>query len=132
MDTSDTSRHLPAEGPPALPVRSTSPSCTPRTTSHLDHEEQYALPLVAARLGASGWATFGATAGKACGLEGAADMFPWLLDDPPAATSERLLNMLPAPARLLCTLWQPSYARTPRWLAATHTEPAPAAQRHSP
>jgi iron-sulfur cluster repair protein YtfE (RIC family) len=61
-------------------------------TAHMEHEEEYALPLVEAHLGAQGWGA-------------------------PTATSKRLLNMLPPPARLLYrALWRPSYARTPRWV----------------
>lgn len=88
-------------------------------TAHMEHEEEYALPLVEAHLGAAGWAAFGKTAGKSTGLKGAAELFPWLLEDAPAATSRQLLSMLPPPARLLYTaLWRPRYARTPRWVTA--------------
>lgn len=89
-------------------------------TAHMEHEEQYALPLVESHLGAQGWAAFGKTAGKSTGLKGAAELFPWMLDGAPPATSKRLLNMLPPPARLLYrALWRPGYARTPRWVTAT-------------
>lgn len=85
-------------------------------TAHMAHEEEFALPLVAAHLGVQGWAAFGKTAGKSTGLKGAAELFPWMLDGATAATSKRLLNMLPPPARLLCrALWRPRYARTRRW-----------------
>lgn len=88
-------------------------------TAHMDHEEEYALPVVAARIGARGWAGFGQTAGKSEGLQGAAEMFPWMLDGAPAAISQRLLAMLPLPARLLYRArWRPRYAGTPRWAAA--------------
>lgn len=86
---------------------------------HMEHEEQYALPLVEAHLGAQGWAAFGKTAGKSTGLKGAAELFPWLLEGAPAGTGKRLLHMLPPPARLLYrAVWQPAYARTPRWVTA--------------
>lgn len=88
-------------------------------TAHMEHEEDYALPLVEAHLGAQGWAAFGKAAGKSAGLKGAAELFPWMLDGAPAATSKRLLNMLPPQARLLYrALWRPGYARTPRWVTA--------------
>jgi hypothetical protein len=85
-------------------------------TAHMEHEEDHALPLVEAHLGPEGWAAFGEAAGKSGGLKGAAELFPWMLDDAPADTSKRLLAMLPPPARLLYrALWRPGYARTPRW-----------------
>jgi Hemerythrin HHE cation binding domain len=91
----------------------------PALTAHVEHEEEYALPLVEAHLGAEGWAAFGKTAGKSTGLTGAAELFPWLLDGAPAATSKRLLHMLPPPARLLYrAVWRPAYARTPRWVTS--------------
>jgi Hemerythrin HHE cation binding domain len=88
--------------------------------SHMEHEENHALPLVEAHLGPEGWAAFGKAAGKSAGLSGAAELFPWMLDGAPAATSKRLLGMLPPPARLLYrAVWRPRYARTPRWGTAT-------------
>jgi iron-sulfur cluster repair protein YtfE (RIC family) len=88
--------------------------------SHMEHEEDRALPLVEAHLGLEGWAAFGKAAGKSEGLRGAAELFPWMLDGAPADTRKRLLAMLPAPARLLYrAVWRPGYARTPRWDAAT-------------
>jgi hypothetical protein len=59
-------------------------------------------------------------AGKSTGLKGAAELFPWMLDGALPATSRRLLNTLPPPARLLYrALRRPGYARTPRWITAT-------------
>jgi hypothetical protein len=85
----------------------------------MEHEEDYALPLVEQHLGPEGWAAFGRAAGKSGGLRGAAELFPWILDGAPADTSTRLLGMLPPPARLLYrALWRPGYARTSRWGAA--------------
>src|SRR6266581_2650763 len=84
--------------------------------SHMQHEEDQALPLVEAQLGPQGWAAFGKAAGRSEGLRGAAELFPWMLDGAPADTCKRLLGMLPAPARLLYrAVWRPGYARTPRW-----------------
>ena len=88
--------------------------------SHMQHEEDQALPLVEAHLGPAGWAAFGKAAGRSEGLRGAAELFPWMLDGAPADISKRLLGMLPAPARLLYrVVWRPGYARTPRWDAPT-------------
>lgn len=58
--------------------------------------------------------------GKARGLRGGAEFFPWMLNGAPADTSKRALAQLPAPARLLYrAVWRPGYARTPRWDIAT-------------
>jgi hypothetical protein len=84
--------------------------------AHMDHEEDQALPLVEAHLGPAGWAAFRKAAGKSQGLRGGAELFPWMLDGAPADTSERVLGMLPPPARLLYrAVWRPGYGRTPRW-----------------
>ena len=89
--------------------------------SHMQHEEDQALPLVEAHLGPQGWAAFGKAAGRSEGLRGAAELFPWMLDGATADTSKRLLGILPPPARLLYrALWRPGYARTPRWATATN------------
>ena len=89
---------------------------TAALSSHMQHEEDQALPLVEAHLGPQGWAAFGKAAGRSEGLRGAAELFPWMLDGAPADTRKRLLGMLPAPARLLYrAVWRPGYARTPRW-----------------
>jgi hypothetical protein len=84
--------------------------------AHMEHEETAALPLVAERLGVSGWREFGAHFRKTQGLRAAADFFPWLLDEAPAASRARVLRILPPPARLLYrAVWKPRYQRTPRW-----------------
>ena len=89
-------------------------------TGHMAHEEDEALPLVAAHLGPAGWAAFGRRAARDQGLLGAAEFFPWMLDGAPADTTRRLLGMLPPPARLLYrAVWRPAYARRPRWASAT-------------
>jgi hypothetical protein len=88
--------------------------------AHMEHEEDQALPLVETFLGPAGWAAFAQEIRKAQGLRGAAEFFPWMLDDAPRAIRKRVLGMLPPPARLLYrTVWAPGYARTPRWDAAT-------------
>lgn len=88
--------------------------------THMQHEEDQALPLVEAHLGPGGWAAFRKAVGKSQGLRGGAELFPWMLDGAPADTSKRVLGMLPPPARLLYrAVWCPGYARTPRWTTAT-------------
>jgi iron-sulfur cluster repair protein YtfE (RIC family) len=84
--------------------------------AHMEHEEDHALPLVEAYLGPDGWAAFRRAVGKSQGLRGGAELFPWMLDSAPAATSRAVLAMLPPPARLLYrAVWRPGYVRTPRW-----------------
>lgn len=85
-------------------------------TAHLRHEEEKALPLVAAYLGAKGWAVFGRAVARLHGLSGAAEFFPWMLDGADPATRQHLLALLPLPVRLIHrAVWAPRYARTSRW-----------------
>ena len=85
-------------------------------SSHLRHEENEALPLVATYLGAKGWAAFGRSVAKTHGFSGVAEFFPWMLDGADPATRQQLLALLPPPARLVYrTLWAPRYARATRW-----------------
>jgi hemerythrin HHE cation binding domain-containing protein len=85
-------------------------------TAHLRHEEEKALPLVAAYLGAKGWAAFGRAVARLHGLSGAAEFFPWMLEGTDPATSKHLLALLPLPVRFIHrAVWAPRYARTSRW-----------------
>lgn len=82
---------------------------------HMRHEETAALPMVETHLGPAGWAAFGAQFRGAQGVRGAAEFFPWLLDDAPAETTARVLGLLPPPVRLLYRLfWARSYRRATR------------------
>ena len=84
--------------------------------THMSHEEAEALPLVESRLGPEGWARFIKAIRERQGVKGAAEFLPWLLDDAPAETSQRVLGGLPAPVRILYrTIWRPGYSRTTRW-----------------
>jgi len=84
--------------------------------AHMRHEEHAALPLVAKHLGADGWRAFGQHFRTTQGLRGAAEYFPWLLDEAPATTQARLLRILPPPARFLYRrVWKPRYQRASRW-----------------
>ncbi|MEU6209595.1 hemerythrin domain-containing protein [Streptomyces sp. NPDC089922] len=85
---------------------------------HMHHEEDLALPLAQTHLGAAGWSTYVKYLQKTQGLGGAAEFLPWALDGVPPATRKAVLGKLPAPARVLCRLvFEPRYARTPRWTA---------------
>jgi hypothetical protein len=95
-------------------------------TSHLRHEEDKALPLVAAYLGTKGWAAFGRSVARIHGLSGTAEFFPWMLDGTDPATRKQLLALLPPPVRLVHrTLWAPRYARAARWQSSPTVPPAP-------
>jgi hypothetical protein len=81
--------------------------------NHMRHEENAALPLVETHLGPAGWAAFGRHIRKAQGLRGAATYLPWLLDDMPTPTAQRVLSLLPPPARVLYRrVWLPRYRRS--------------------
>jgi hypothetical protein len=73
--------------------------------SHMRHEENAALPLVEAHLGTAGWAAFTQHIRRTQGLRGGAVFFPWLLDDAPTTTRDRVLNLLPPPARRWAASW---------------------------
>jgi hemerythrin-like domain-containing protein len=80
--------------------------------THMRHEENAALPLVEAHIGTTGWAAFTRHIRRTQGLRGGAVFFPWLLDDAPTTTRDRVLNLLPPPVRLLCRrVWAPRYRR---------------------
>jgi hemerythrin-like domain-containing protein len=81
--------------------------------AHMRHEENEALPLVAARLGRAGWAAFGRDIRKTQGLRGAAVYFPWLLDGAPSSAVAKVLGSVPPPLRLLYRrVWAPRYRRS--------------------
>jgi Hemerythrin HHE cation binding domain len=99
-----------------LVLRTAAKELSDQLSAHLDHEEEQALPLVAAELGAPGWAAFGQWLRKRQGLSGAAEFFPWLLDDAPQRTRVGMMAMLPPPARVLHRfVWRRRYAGSPRW-----------------
>jgi hypothetical protein len=80
---------------------------------HMRHEEEQALPLIAAYLGRPGWAAFQKAFRKAQGIRGLAATLPWLLEGATPETEHRVLAELPPPARLIFRrVWQPRYART--------------------
>ncbi|MGF7238556.1 MAG: hemerythrin domain-containing protein [Frankia sp.] len=85
---------------------------TAHLTTHMRHEEEAALPLVKSHLGPDGWAMFGAAIRKEQGMRGAAEFFPWLLDDAPEHDRAAVLGMLPPPVRMLYRLvWAPRYRK---------------------
>jgi hemerythrin-like domain-containing protein len=87
-------------------------------TTHCEHEEELALPLVADLLTGQEWAAFGNEQRRQLGLSGAASFFPWLLDGATDEVRRTVLAMLPPPVRLIYrALWRPRYLRGPRWQA---------------
>lgn len=88
--------------------------------THMDHEEEDALPLVESYLGRQGWDAFRKTFIKTQGLTGAAEALPWLLDGASVETHQRILGALPAPLRFIFrAVWRPSYLRRRRWAYST-------------
>jgi iron-sulfur cluster repair protein YtfE (RIC family) len=82
---------------------------------HLVHEENEALPLLERRLGQAGWDAFGKAVRDESGLSGAAEFLPWALDGASEHAAQKLLGLLPAPARLLYRRsWEPAYRRSVR------------------
>ncbi|WP_234425805.1 hemerythrin domain-containing protein [Streptomyces kebangsaanensis] len=84
--------------------------------AHMEHEEDFALPLAQTHLGSEGWNRYVKYLQKTQGLSGAAEFLPWALDGAAPATRTDVLGKLPAPVRVLCRLvFEPRYAKTPRW-----------------
>jgi hemerythrin-like domain-containing protein len=79
---------------------------------HLDNEEADAFPLIDSALDDQEFASFEKATAKATGLRGAAEFFPWILDDADEADRNRALCALPTPIRALCRRrWVPRYER---------------------
>jgi iron-sulfur cluster repair protein YtfE (RIC family) len=84
--------------------------------AHMEHEEEQALPLIAAHLSVREWAAFGRTSAKIGGVRGLTEFLPWLLDGVPDHDAVRVLGALPPPVRLLYRyVSRRRYARTARW-----------------
>ena len=83
---------------------------------HMIHEESEALPLLERRLGKPGWDAFGkAVREQQGGIRGAAEYLPWVLDGAATHLQAKMLQMLPAPARLLYRIrWEPKYRKSNR------------------
>jgi iron-sulfur cluster repair protein YtfE (RIC family) len=80
--------------------------------SHLAHEESAALPLVSSLLTRGELTAINKEFRKLGGLHQAAEMFPWSLSGAAPQTRERVLRLLPPPARLLYAfVWLPRYTR---------------------
>jgi hypothetical protein len=85
---------------------------TASLATHTRHEENAALPLVEQHLGPAGWAVFTGHIRRIQGLRGGAEFFPWLLEDAPESSHDRVLQLVPPPVRLIYRLvWKPRYQR---------------------
>ncbi len=82
---------------------------------HLAHEERDALPLIGTALTAAEWRRVGQRIGLR-NLRRAPEMFAWMLDGAEPERARAAAGTLPPPARVLYrAVWQPRFARHPRW-----------------
>jgi iron-sulfur cluster repair protein YtfE (RIC family) len=89
---------------------------------HLTHEERDALPLMQRSLTQAEWQGFASDQRRRNGIRGAAQLFPWLLDEASPEQVQAVLNWFPPPLRVVYRrIWQPRYARHDHW------EPSPPA-----
>jgi iron-sulfur cluster repair protein YtfE (RIC family) len=91
---------------------------------HLRHEERDALPLMQRSLTQAEWKGFANDQRRRNGIRGAAQLFPWLLDEASPEQIRAVLNWFPPPLRVVYRrIWQPRYARHAHW------EPSPLASQ---
>ncbi len=87
---------------------------------HLRHEERDALPLIDQSLTQAEWQAFGNDQRRRIGLRGAAQLFPWLLDEASSEQVKAVLAGLPPPLRVVYRrIWQPRYGRHNHWELST-------------
>jgi hypothetical protein len=81
--------------------------------AHMIHEETDALPLLDRRTGKAGWDAFiKEVRSMQGGIKGAAEYLPWALDGATEEAEATVLQLLPAPARLLYRrAWAPRYRK---------------------
>jgi Hemerythrin HHE cation binding domain len=85
-------------------------------SQHLAHEERDTLPLLSHTLTPAEWQGFVADQRRKSGIRGAAQLFPWLLDEVSPEQARAVLSQLPAPIRVVYRrIWQPRYARRAHW-----------------
>jgi iron-sulfur cluster repair protein YtfE (RIC family) len=88
--------------------------------SHLRHEERDALPLMDQSLTQAEWQAFGNDQRRRIGIRGAAQLFPWLLDEASPEQVRALLAALPPPLRVVYRrIWRPRYGRHEHWEPST-------------
>lgn len=87
---------------------------------HLRHEERDALPLMDQSLTQAEWQAFGNDQRRRIGIRGAAQLFPWLLDEASPEQVRALLAALPPPLRVVYRrIWRPRYGRHEHWEPST-------------
>jgi iron-sulfur cluster repair protein YtfE (RIC family) len=87
---------------------------------HLGHEERDALPLMQRSLTQAEWQGFANDQRRRFGIRGAAQLFPWLLDEASPEQVQAVLNWFPPPLRVVYRrIWQPRYARHDHWEPST-------------
>ena len=84
--------------------------------SHLDHEERDGLPYVQEALSEKDWKAFIADQRNNLGFKGAAEFFPWVLDDATPENVKKVHSVMPPPLRLIMkTMWTPAYQSRDTW-----------------
>jgi hypothetical protein len=80
--------------------------------AHLDDEESRCFPVIDGALSIEEFESFGKATAKAVGMRGSARFFPWIFDGADAVERDAVLQMPPAPVRILCRyVWEPRYQR---------------------
>jgi len=83
---------------------------------HLSHEEKDGLPYIGEALGEREWKAFLRSQQRGLGLSGAAELFPWMLDEASPEDAARLSGIMPPPLKLVLRfVWQPRYRAREPW-----------------
>lgn len=84
--------------------------------THMEHEENRALPLVERHLGPEGWAKYHQHMIGNYGPEEVGTFLAWVLDGAAQADRDKVLGMLPPPVQAMYhQTFEPAYRATPRW-----------------
>lgn len=84
--------------------------------SHLKHEEEEGLPYVQEALSEKDWKAFVADQRSSLGFKGAAEFFPWVLDEATPENVKKVNAIMPVPLRLVMrTMWTPAYQAKESW-----------------
>jgi hemerythrin-like domain-containing protein len=84
--------------------------------SHLEHEEKEGLPYVQEALSEKDWKAFIADQRSNLGFKGAAEFFPWVLDEATPENVKKVSSIMPPPLRLVMrTMWTPAYEARGSW-----------------
>ena len=84
--------------------------------SHLEHEEKDGLPYVQEALSEKEWKAFIGDQRNNLGFKGAAEFFPWVLDEATPENVKKVSSIMPPPLRLVMkTMWTPAYQSRGTW-----------------